>query len=156
MARSRKFKRKPKIRKTKRKGGTKGILKTSQSPVIRKKTLSFNLTQKNDIQNKLQLPNNYEIPYPSTINQQLVDRFAAKRQNDPIKYWTNSQWCLYFTKLLQRKKEIGFNLNKFDNDIYKQIITSKTLTDEYSCAKKIYDIMDNSKTKELEEMSHII
>ena len=149
MAKSRKYR-----RKTKRRGG--GILKYGSNNTGKsKKTLSFNLTQKNDIQNKLQLPNNYEIPYPSTINQRLVNRFAAKRQNNPIKYWTNGQWCLYFINLLRRRKKEGFKLNKLDNDIYTKIITSKTFKDEYSCAERIYDIINNIKTKELEEMSNI-
>lgn len=157
MARSRKYR-----RKTKRKGGTKrrrggGILKYG-SNTGKSKKVSFNSNPKNDIQNQntLQLPNNYEIPYPFTIKQQLVNKFAAKRQNNPTKYWTNGQWCLYFTNLLRRQKKEGFKLNKLDNDIYTKIITSKTFKDEYPCAKRIYTIMDNIKIEEIEKMTKIL
>ena len=57
-------------------------------------------------------------PYPTSISEKLKTKSLEKRLKNPIKYWGTNQWCMYYIKLLKRKKQPNFKPTLEDEEIY--------------------------------------
>ena len=81
-------------------------------------------------------------PYPHEITKKLEAKSYEKRRENPINYWGINQWCMYYIKLLNRIKQPDFILTPEDDNIYDKINNYRSYLDEYSCAKKIFNIIN--------------
>jgi hypothetical protein len=90
-------------------------------------------------------------PYPTLISEKLKTKFSEKRLKNPLKYWRTNQWCMYYIKLLKRKKEPNFIISSEDQEIYDKIRESRSYRDDHPCANRIFNIISDdilSKSRE--------